>query len=283
MNDEVQSIGSELKAAREAQGLTLEQVATRLHLMNRQVSAMEEDDFAALGQPVYARGFVRNYARMLGLDAEAIVARLENAGLEEPHKIENLPLEQPHSLLTSPWVLGALVVLVALIAIPVGLYMWLNSGDELASVSQAPVLPIRPAAEPVHEQAQARPVPASRPTVTATSAEPPVPDSAMTITPISPSSPAPSNSSGDEGGAPTDRSVIKLSFDEDAWTEVEEDSGRVLYHKLGAAGTSVTLSGTPPFSFVIGNAAHVRMTYNGRPLDLTPYIDVKVARFNLEQ
>jgi cytoskeleton protein RodZ len=284
MNAEVQSIGSELKAAREAQGLAREQIATRLHLMNRQVSAMEDDDFAALGQPVYARGFVRNYARMLGLDAEAMVARLDNAGLEEPQKIENLPLEQPRSLLTSPWVLGALVLLVALIAIPVGLYLWLNSGEEPASVTRAPIKPITPAVAP--DQALVKPIPAAQSTVTATPAapvEPPVPDNAVTITPITPANPAPMNSDQDEGGTPTDRSIIKLNFDEDAWVEINEDSGRVLFHKLGPAGSSVTLNGTPPFSFVIGNAAHVRMTYNGRPLDLTPYIDVKVARFNLEQ
>ncbi|MGA7179426.1 MAG: RodZ domain-containing protein [Thiobacillaceae bacterium] len=301
MNAEVQSVGAELKTAREAQALTLEQAALRLHLMNRQVSAMEEDDFAMLGQPVYARGFVRNYARMLGLDAEAIVARLDDVGLEEPQKIENLPLVQPQTLMTSPWVLAALVLLVVVIAIPVGLYLWLNSGEESASVAPAPVVPVTTPAKPF--QPAAGPAPSAqtepvKPAATAetksagevkatakttATAEPPVPDSAITIAPIPPANPAPTNSEQDEGGAPPTLSNIKLYFDEDAWVEVNEDSGRVLFHKLGVAGTSVTLTGMPPFSFVIGNAAHVRMTYNGRPLDLTPYIDVKVARFNLEE
>ena len=86
-----------------------------------------------------------------------------------------------------------------------------------------------------------------------------------------------------DAAAPVAQGTIKLDFDADAWVEINEENGRVLLHKLNPAGSSVTVTGTPPFTFVIGNAAQVRMTYNGRPLDLTPYIDIKVARFNLEQ
>jgi Tfp pilus assembly protein PilF len=45
--------------------------------MQRQVEAMETDDFESLGQPVFARGFVRNYARLLGLAPEVLPGRLE--------------------------------------------------------------------------------------------------------------------------------------------------------------------------------------------------------------
>jgi len=40
--------------------------------------------------------------------------------------------------------------------------------------------------------------------------------------------------------------------------------------------------GTPPFSLVIGNASHVRLTYNGKPVDLAPHIKVDVARLTIE-
>ena len=293
MNGEFQSIGATLKAAREAQALSLEQAAGRLRLMVRQLTAMETDDFAALGQPVFARGFVRNYARMLGLDAEALVSRMAGAGVEEPHAIEHVPLEQPPSLLTSPWVLGAIAALVLLIAIPVGLYLWLNSGDEPAQVSAVQVHPITEPAKPAPPAAPKEPPPLQAPIPTPgpqaaapSTAAPAAPAAGPTQIPAPALAPPPAPAEirdQTEVAMPAMRGTIKLDFEGDAWVEINEESGRVLLQKLNPAGSSVTLSGTPPFSFIIGNAAQVRMTYNGRPLDLTPYIDVKVARFNLEQ
>jgi cytoskeleton protein RodZ len=292
MNEEVRSVGASLKAAREAKGLSLDQCAGRLHLMIRQLSAMEANDFAALGQPVFARGFVRNYARMLGLDAEALVSRMVNTDQEESPIVEQVPLEQPRSLLTTPWVLGAVGALVMLIAIPVALYWWLNSDEEPAQVSAVPVRPItkpiRPAVIPAPDAVQppqsqaptpeAVPAPAP-PASPAAAPEPaPVPVPAQTSVPT-----PPDIADQTDVVAPTARGTIKLDFEDDAWVEIYEEGGRALLHKLNPAGSSVSLTGTPPFSLIIGNAAHVRMTYNGRPLDLTPYIDIKVARFNLEQ
>ncbi len=295
MSEEVPTIGATLKAAREAQGLSLEQAAGRLRLMVRQLTAMETDDFPELGPPVFARGFVRNYARILGLDAEALVSRMATTGMEEAHVVEHVPLEAPSSLLTSPWVLGAMGTLVMLIAIPVGLYLWLNSGEEPL---QANIVPVRPIAEPVTPSVPA-PAPAvaappqlQAPAPAAVSAPEPEPSAAAlpAPAPAPKAAPAPPDNSDQadqedqsDQAAPATRGTIRLDFEGDAWVEINEDSGRVLLHKLNPAGSSVTLTGTPPFSFIIGNAAQVRMTYNGRPLDLTPYIDVKVARFNLEQ
>lgn len=289
MNQEVESVGATLKAAREAQGLSLEQAAGRLRLMMRQLTAMEADDFSALGQPVFARGFVRNYARMLGLDAEALVSRMASTDLEEPNVVEHVPLEQPKPLLTSPWVLGAVAALVMLIAIPVALYVWLNSGEEPAQV-----VPVHPITKPIRSAEVSPPVvvqplqPKDLPVAAEPAPAPTAPAAPTVPAPVSAPEPTPEpalpdNADQTEMAAPVARGTIKLDFEGDAWVEINEEGGRVLLHKLNLAGSSVTVTGTPPFSFVIGNAAQVRMTYNGRPLDLAPYIDIKVARFNLEQ
>ena len=76
------SVGQILREAREAQGMTLEDAAARLRLMHRQVEAMETDHFESLDPPVFARGFVRNYARLLGLAPEVLLARMEGAPAE---------------------------------------------------------------------------------------------------------------------------------------------------------------------------------------------------------
>src|SRR5438477_12689561 len=78
--------GAQLRAAREALGLSQEIVAQQLKLAPRQVRALEEDDYAKLPGRTFVRGFVRNYARAFGLDAEDLVARLPGGepSLERP-------------------------------------------------------------------------------------------------------------------------------------------------------------------------------------------------------
>src|SRR5947209_19401930 len=73
------SAGTALRGAREAAGLSIDAVAQQLKLAPRQVQALEDDDFARLPGRTFVRGFVRNYARYVGLDPEDVVALLPGA------------------------------------------------------------------------------------------------------------------------------------------------------------------------------------------------------------
>jgi cytoskeleton protein RodZ len=84
----IASAGALLRAAREAAGLTQDAVAQQLKLAPRQVRAIEEDDYARLPGRTFVRGFVRNYARLLRVDADAIVAAL-------PGHESGSPLDRP--------------------------------------------------------------------------------------------------------------------------------------------------------------------------------------------
>ena len=267
------SVGQILRDAREAQGITLEDAAVRLRLMQRQVEAMEMEDFESLGQPVFARGFVRNYARLLGLAPEALLARMEGAPAE-PAEVSHAEPPPQHAWLTSPWLILLLLGLLLVIAVPVALYLWLNSEVDESPANPAPVVQSRPAAEP-----------APAPAVTAPVVTPP----ALPPSSVAPDAPATEPAAPAEAGAPAAAdapvasSVVHLEFGAEAWTEIRDASGRMLHRQLNPAGSSVDIQGKPPFDVVIGNAAQARMTYNGRPIDLKPFIDVTVARFTLEE
>lgn len=262
------TVGQILREARHAQGLTLEDVALRLRLMQRQIEAMEHDDFESLGQPVFARGFVRNYARLLELVPETLLARMEGAP-EEPTAVSHAEPVLPHSWLTSPWLLLMLIGLLVVVAVPVALYLWLNSEvDErpappLPTAQSQPGRPLAP--PPSASEGPAAPVPAvPLPPATQTA------DPAEAGAPVAPETPVPG-------------SVLHLEFADESWVEIKDASGRMLHRQLDPAGSSVDIHGRPPFEVVIGNAAQVRMTYNGRPIDLAPFIEVSVARFTLEE
>jgi cytoskeletal protein RodZ len=66
-------IGEALRAARRAQGRTLADAANATRVRETYLAALEQEDFAALGDDVYARGFLRSYARYLGLDPEPLL------------------------------------------------------------------------------------------------------------------------------------------------------------------------------------------------------------------
>ena len=72
-------IGPQLTAAREARGMTPNDVAKRLKIRAMFVDALEREDWSAVGEPVYARGFLKNYAKLLGLDSEVAGAEVDVA------------------------------------------------------------------------------------------------------------------------------------------------------------------------------------------------------------
>ena len=272
------SVGQILRDARGAQGLTLENAAIRLRLIQRQIEAMEADDFAGLGQPVFARGFVRNYARLLGLAPEPLLARMEGAPAE-PATVSPPPPPAPRSWLSSPWLLLFLLCVLRAGAVRVALYWWINSEAEETQPGRAPVVQSRPASVP-------RPVVVLAP-VPAPAAVLPIVES-----PVSPLDPATSDApvvapvEAGVSAAPVvtaAKGTLHLEFGADSWTEIKDASGTMLLRKLNVAGSSMDVHGAPPFNLVIGNATQAKLTYNGRPIDLKPFVDVTVARFTLEE
>src|SRR5882672_3992851 len=92
----VHSVGTLLKAAREAAGWSQEAVAQQLKLAPRQVRAIEEDDYARLPGRTFVRGFVRNYARLVNLDPDAVVAALPSGEPTSPlERLTYTPSSRP--------------------------------------------------------------------------------------------------------------------------------------------------------------------------------------------
>src|SRR5438128_4292489 len=79
MPSDAEALGQELRAAREARDLTLDQAEQQTRIRVKHLDSLERGQHAALPSIVQARGFLRNYARFLGLDADEMVARFDDA------------------------------------------------------------------------------------------------------------------------------------------------------------------------------------------------------------
>jgi len=121
----MKSAGSLLKNAREEKGLTFKQVQQKTKIHPRFLQALEKGDYAVFSSSVHIKGFLRTYARFLGLDEEEVMAffRREYDEAREQRSVEGVrPLRGPRIFWTPGWVLGALGA--ALVLVFFGYLLW---------------------------------------------------------------------------------------------------------------------------------------------------------------
>jgi cytoskeleton protein RodZ len=283
--------GAQLQAAREAAGLSLEQVAAQLKLAPRQVRALEEEDFAQLPGRTFARGFVRNYARLLNLDGDLLLAGLPDSArapaLEAPAlqstgaMIAELPSSDRAQPGFSRWVIP--IVLIACI-VAAATYEWYRGALAPPSEPKHAALPaavaaattstelVNPfAAEPKAEAAVSAPAPR---------AADPEPAAQPKVAPAPEAAPAPVAAPATVAAAES-AAALQLSYRGPSWTEIRDRDGQVLISRLVAAGSAQSIRGSAPFDIVIGNANEVTLVYRGAQVDLSRYTRQNVARLRL--
>lgn len=278
------SVGQQLRAARQAKGLTVDEVAKALKLSPRQIVALEDDDWSSLPCTTIIRGFVRNYARLLSVDADSLMALLDQLTMPQGPELEvtvgtpvSMPAEGRVDRRDFARVLSGLLVL----ALAVAAYfffpqeLWLSTLSALKSATQPAevVAEQAPVAEPEAAKAseaaavQADPVPAATPAAAA------APVSTPANVPASAPASAPPSASAN---------VLKFSFAQASWVEVRDRTGQIIFSKKNDAGTEREIEGQPPFALVIGNAGYVTLLYKGKSVDLSKRSKEDVARLTLE-
>jgi transcriptional regulator with XRE-family HTH domain len=137
------SLGERFRAAREQRGLTLSDVAEQLRIRSVYLAAIEEENWKAIGAPVYIRGFLRTYARFLGLDPEEAVSEFNAAENTLPPTAQPAAASagfdyrpQGSSLTPLIWIAG--LVAVALVGFVIYLYVTPAGGrQQLAATAAA--------------------------------------------------------------------------------------------------------------------------------------------------
>jgi cytoskeleton protein RodZ len=90
--------------------------------------------------------------------------------------------------------------------------------------------------------------------------------------------------SGNIDGTEAPHTVLKLVFDEESWTEIQDKDGKMISSQINPRGSELNVKGSLPLSLVIGHAATTHLYKDGQPVDLTPYINSysEVARITLK-
>ncbi len=281
------SVGARLVAARSASGLTVAQVAQRLHCGRDLIEALEADRFADLGAPVFSRGHLRRYAELLGLSVDDMLAHLARQETGEPPlpdltkvpRVESQPMDWRA---LRPAAVGAAAVAVFALAI------WLvltrtPSADDPSSVTTA--------------STAVSPTPASSGTASSTPVASP---SATELAPV----PTPSVSEDVTSTAtaaviaetttdsrwPARPTVISqrggfslaISVDEACWIEIYDKDGNALFYDMAQPERRIQVSGSAPVRVRLGLAPAVTLEFLGRRMPVpAELIRQSLAHFTL--
>ena len=294
---ERRSLGATLAAERERQGLSCADAAHRLHMSPSQIEALEREDYEHLPRGTFLRGFVRNYAKLLGLAPDSVLSLLAEATPRDPVPgivvpTQNIRFDPMGDRLSNPYVKAAALAVVAV-------------GIAFAAMYWAMYIRPRPPGAVEHREAAPAAIPAPATQAAAPAVAPAAPEAPPSENPVAVVSPSPASAASTAPAAPDAppkvaatapegaRSApaakpggpaksLHFRFAGESWVEVRDARGKVLLQRLNPAGSEADVSGRPPLQVVVGNAPEVRMSYDGRPFDLEPHTNVAVARFTLE-
>ncbi|MDB5864294.1 MAG: hypothetical protein JWO70_2100 [Betaproteobacteria bacterium] len=293
--------GAMLSAAREELNLTVSDVARHLKLSPAQVEALEEGAYDRLPGRVFVRGFLRNYAKLLGIDPQPLLRSIEHE-MPQPAIVEEapsspevvMPREQParwpmYILFAAMTVVGALAIYEFGFNEPRDEAKDAETGATTAPATADGSPSTAPAAPP------ASPSPA--PSTAAAPAKAPAPSAAAPATPApgvsTASSGAPSargqgelmaSAPADDAGKPLlpGQRVLRFKFDTESWVEIRDRNDKIIFSKLNRAGSEERVNGAPPLKLIVGNARGVHLDYDDKAVDLSPHIGVTVARLTLQ-
>ncbi|MBL0662056.1 RodZ domain-containing protein [Aeromonas caviae] len=287
--------GQLLRNTREQLGWTREQVASRIHLRLTLIAAIEADTYDKHTSHTFIRGYLRAYAKLVGIPEETILAAYEKLGLTPPDNIDMQSFSRRSRQQANDSRLKVVTWLVILVLIGLSVAWWWQStarrsaGDdalaatEMSATVNTPEANVAPAVEvsepvlPAASDAVSTQVVVSGATAT------------LPVVATDASAAVPTDVSGAVSTAestttePAKAPQLKMSFTADCWLDVKDANGKTLFSGLKKANDELVLEGPEPLRFIIGAPMAVNLEYQGKSFDMSRYNNGRTARFSLPQ
>jgi len=287
-----------LRQAREQQEMEQADIAKELKLDLRFVKALEVGELDQLPQPVYTAGYIRAYAKLVGLPPDEIVgdyASQESTSMPEivqaqekiPARYRHVDSVLPKSFSVSRGaenkpmrILIIVLAVVVVLAIAWQVYSNMQVSDSVQSLD--------PSVDAFTQDESGSDSATSNQAI----------DDKTEKTTIKLAIPGQSTSAKGTAGSTAQgkqnaiaatlqnnaekMASISLSYSEDSWIDIRDATGKPLIRRLGKAGSSNTVTGVAPFEVLLGYSPGVSIEYNGKPYDLSSIQVRPVARFLMD-
>lgn len=298
--------GTLLKNKRESLGMTQKHVADRLRLRVSVIEDIENNRFEEQQVTTFTRGYLRSYAKLVGLDEKIVLAALEQTS--EVHvkpqetEMQSFSRKTKHEKHNSRIMLLTWAIAIVITGIS-GAWWWQNqqenslaqlsaetaeteqvaddadidqmSADELIASTPAEIAPVSaaPAVVSQADTAMSAAGDITEPVAAATEE--------VTQEPVAVIEDAQETEEPAAPVVPEGMTLLTMKFKADCWIQVKDANGKTLVSGTRKPGQDVELAGKAPFKVILGAPEGVTMTFASEPVDLSGYTSGKVARFTL--
>ena len=255
-SETVISVGERLKRLREEKNLSIEDAARRLYLQTQVIEALEQNDYNNLPNATYVRGYLQNYAKLLGAPVESILALYDNEHTAEP--VEIIPEIKPDTESTRVRKPAVAFLYLVVFVVVLLLFIWWRNHSVLE-----PIISADTANNGLHGSDEA---PSGLPYPITIVKHPETPfyrapieeemtqtEDVMEVT----SSDFDENIISSGSGPDT----IRMVLTSDCWIEVFDLNNEKVYYDLARVGQTLVLNGTAPFSVLLGFSSGVTIDF----------------------
>ncbi|ENK2327304.1 cytoskeleton protein RodZ [Vibrio vulnificus] len=301
----IEQVGTLLKRKRESMGYTQKQVADRLRLRVNVIEQIDDNQFESGQVATFTRGYLRSYARLVGLDEKIILDALDNTGdaqhqEQEMQSFSRKTNTEKHNsrIMLITW--GIFIIITGISS----LWWWQNQQENslAQSVNQAAQLEDAvieesepPLIDDVVMQEMDATTESNEQNEVSSEESPASPESveALEVETLEPIVEAEADAESQvepqavvvevtsEAPKANGETALTMAFRSDCWVQVKDASGKTLISGIRKSGQDLNLSGQAPFNVILGAPEGVTMTFASEPVDLSRYTAGKVARFTL--
>ncbi|HCE3705040.1 TPA: cytoskeleton protein RodZ [Vibrio parahaemolyticus] len=298
--------GTLLKNKRESLGMTQKQVADRLRLRVSVIEDIENNRFESQQVATFTRGYLRSYAKFVGLDEKVVLVALEQTADVKPKEqeieMQSFSRKTKHEKHNSRIMLLTWVIAIVIIGISAA-WWWQNQQENSLAqvVAEANVETSQPSADEIADidlmteeeliastpaELAASNNTASESSINAAQTDEVVPSETEESTTEATQEPVAVIEAAEEVQeaspvVPEGMTLLTMKFKADCWIQVKDTNGKTLVSGTQKPGQDVELTGKAPFKVILGAPEGVTMTFASEPVDLSGYTSGKVARFTL--
>ncbi|EIO4085545.1 helix-turn-helix domain-containing protein [Vibrio parahaemolyticus] len=298
--------GTLLKNKRESLGMTQKQVADRLRLRVSVIEDIENNRFESQQVATFTRGYLRSYAKFVGLDEKVVLVALEQTADVKPKEqeieMQSFSRKTKHEKHNSRIMLLTWVIAIVIIGISAA-WWWQNQQENSLAqvVAEANVETSQPSADEIADidlmteeeliastpaELAASNNTASESSINAAQTDEVVPAETEESTTEATQEPVDVIEAAEEVQdaspvVPEGMTLLTMKFKADCWIQVKDTNGKTLVSGTQKPGQDVELTGKAPFKVILGAPEGVTMTFASEPVDLSGYTSGKVARFTL--
>lgn len=268
------SAGPMLRAARKDKGMSVEEVSEQLNLSNSVVDAIENDSWEHLPEATYVRGYIRSYARLLGIDPADVLMSFRYNNSEQNISLDSMPrkIEDRKISFSIPKKIklllfcGAVAALIAYLYNEQAMTLLESKIDQVTQVSDTDAS-LSSSEEGANQTVENKIVIESKV------------ESAEDLKSNENKSQATDNDAALVGKEL--KELLELTFNATSWVDIRDKAGKKIVYKSFPPGGKTSIKVALPIYVFIGNADAVTMNYQGKEVDLQKYKEEVYAKFTL--